>query len=750
MILSHSLQPELSHIEKIHDDLDVFVTTDGIQGCVFEMPILDLESRDIESKMNALERFLAALLEGQTLRVIRRSTLGREGFHSHFRTQAIESLGWNEHRVFLSVESSPKDPLALKTWVPALFKRRSPTTHAALEFAQTIPVTMIRELGAYCLCGTELESEFRLPDVQVSKGPGYLNFGSTLLGIIRVYKPGVQALEISSLSTLLMDIPLPFEVTVSVRKVNRVMADFKLRSKLARQELNSDPTSQAKQEALQKTLSETSLQGAHLFEVEWIIALGRSSEATLRNDLDHVKSRLSALGDVMIETVGSARSYFSSRIGAPMHHHYLEEASIVPFVLPVFSSGEVLKRRSHPSKRTLVVHRVDGSLHRFDPFDSRFLAYNTIISGKTGSGKSVLAGLLSSALLQDPDIRMIKVDVGGSYKKECEALKGTQTDFRLDIPSGVNPFRTFTKTHALNESVDILAELLATLIREENEAQISKQMRGDIETSLKRFIEKFDSSAQQPPSIDAFLAAETDFPRRSLLTRWARGGVFENALKEPSHPGQIKTPQYRYFNFENIQAASNRDFSEGVMAAVIAQVNLEMLSLGDRSHGQSGERLVLFCDETKFFIDRFASFFLLTAANFRKFGHGLILMLQNIRNAEITHADGSLDSGLILNSPTRIFLPADTETEYLKSQFQFSDSHLQAIVTHPYRGREYREAVLQDDLGTRIIRVFLTDEEYWRTTSSKDDQTKFNQLRAAVPGLTLQEAIRCLIVRSGS
>lgn len=104
-------------------------------------------------------------------------------------------------------------------------------------------------------------------------------------------------------------------------------------------------------------------------------------------------------------------------------------------------------------------------------------------------------------------------------------------------------------------------------------------------------------------------------------------------------------------------------------------------------------------------------------------------MLQNIKNAEIRLPDGVIDRGLILNSPIRFFLQADTEAEYLKQQFQFDEHHLRVVVTHPYRGREYREAVLQDDTGTRVVRLYLTDEEYWRMTSTKEDVDKFNRLR---------------------
>jgi hypothetical protein len=119
-------------------------------------------------------------------------------------------------------------------------------------------------------------------------------------------------------------------------------------------------------------------------------------------------------------------------------------------------------------------------------------------------------------------------------------------------------------------------------------------------------------------------------------------------------------------------------------------------------------------------------------------------MLQNVRDAEIRLPGAAPDRGLILNCPIRFLLQADTETDYLREQFQLSEQHLSVVVSSPYRGREYREAVLQDDRGTRVVRLYLTDDEYWRMTSTKEDVDKLNRLRAEIPGLTIEEAIRCL------
>jgi type IV secretory pathway VirB4 component len=403
--------------------------------------------------------------------------------------------------------------------------------------------------------------------------------------------------------------------------------------------------------------------------------------------------------------------------------------------------------RGELSSRTLLLHREDHTVHGFDLFHPSFNGYNTLITGKAGSGKSVFGNLLSSSLLHDPDIILTKVDVGGSYKKESEIYGGNTVNFSLDRASGINPFRIFQDLADSNEAISTLTEFLCTLIKDEDEKVISKSIRAEVEEKLKLFSEKIKKSPFKP-TLDSFLENTPEFPRRALLSRWTKGHVFENALKESEVSSTNAGNRYNYYNFENIQGAANPDYAMGVMAAVIAQVNLEMLRISRNK--TSNQRFVFFCDETKFFIERNSEFFLLTTANFRKFGHAVILMAQNVRDFDIQRSEGDLDHGIILNSPSRIFFETHLPEDYLRSEFQLGNEEIDTILKNPYRGNDYRKAVLQDDIGTRVIRLYLTPQELWRVTSKREHTLKYEKLRQAVPELTADEAIYALARTQGA
>lgn len=698
--------PEVSHVEE-SSPYPTFQTMDGTQGIYFRAPLIDLESPDAARRLFALQSALRDLTPGILFRVISRFAA------ENGRLRAECLLGFER--------------FASSRW--SLGRKRV----SRLPFVDELPVESLKALLVQPLDVADVPSLFSLSSC-IARKRAHLDSGSEVIGVLRLYRQGPHEISEESLANAFASLPLPFEVSVSITKLSKQDTEWRLRSRHARQEGTRDPLAESRLSATEDVISETTLQGRGLVKLEWLVVLKRQSEEVLRRDLASLRSTLRSFGEVMIETLGCVPSYRASLPGSRQHHTFFEFEDTAAMYIPMYAHGESPSGEA-PPKRALRLRREDGSIHSFDLFSKRFLAYNAIISGKTGSGKSVLANALSYALLRDPAVTMCKIDVGGSYRKECELLGGVETTFSMQRPSGVNPFRFIATTENTNDVVDTLTTLVTSLLREEGERVAPKSLASVVGEALKGY-----SKEARSHSLDDFCAWSKDLPRKELLKRWCRDGVFENALKEGDADGL--TPRYRYFNFESIQNAANADFAEGVMAAVIASINLEMLSIG--AGDTSGRRFVLVCDETKFFIDRNAQFFLLTTANFRKFGHAVILITQKIQNFDLDLGFGKRDSGLILNSPIRFFLEQDTEREYLESMFGLGPRFTNRITENPYRGKEYREAVLQDDVGTRIVRLALSPEEYWRVTSTREDNEKLGHLRKAVPGLTLEEAIRCL------
>ena len=70
-----------------------------------------------------------------------------------------------------------------------------------------------------------------------------------------------------------------------------------------------------------------------------------------------------------------------------------------------------------------------------------------MIIGQTGSGKSVLTGLLIENLTAKDNTSVQILDVGSSHTNTVKALGGKVRTFSLSKPSGINPFKYVTDQH---------------------------------------------------------------------------------------------------------------------------------------------------------------------------------------------------------------------------------------------------------------------------------------------------------------
>lgn len=689
---------------------------------------VDLESNSFQQRLELLQVALRELPENQTLRVILRRNQENTPFGRGIRSEGISEIGWIAETLYVGVEDGSIQ--SLNPFSKSMGKKKARN----LE----IPESLVSALGLRSLDREVLRSEYFYRAKNIKVAPKYIDRGEDLVGVVRIHKPGLNALDATSVYRALSGIPLPFEVSVTLRKTPKVSADVGLRLKIERSNLLNDVTSIDRKNANEETLRKLSLENGSMFEIEWLLVLKRSSEESLRLDLGRAKSSLAQMADVTIETFGALNSYRACFPAEKQHLTFKELSDSVAYYLPCFTFGEGGRVES-PRDRTLALHRCDGSIKEFDLFSDKYLAYNALVIGKTGSGKSVLTSLITRSLLKDENVNLIKIDVGGSYRKECIEFQGKEYTFSLDKPLGINPLKFISRITEKNAALETLKQFVSSLIREEDEQYLSKGIQGEIERELQRYLSE---DCERSKSIDDLLLKCPSFPRRDLLSRWGKDGIFGNALLDREH--EENPNRYRYFNFENIVGAANKEYASGVMASVIAAVNLEMILSGDRLSNPNGKRLVLICDETRFFIDKNAEFFLLTTANFRKFGHGVILINQNIKNLEIRAANGELDRGLFINSPIRFLLQADYDESYLLNTLNLHPYHVDILTKHAHRGSEFREVVLQDDEGTRVLRVYLTEHEYWSTTSSNKDNQKIRELMDAVPGLSLKEAVKCL------
>jgi conjugal transfer ATP-binding protein TraC len=80
-----------------------------------------------------------------------------------------------------------------------------------------------------------------------------------------------------------------------------------------------------------------------------------------------------------------------------------------------------------------------GQLLNWNPFDNKSGNYNTIVAGRSGTGKSVfMQDMLLNGLRMG--VKVYILDVGRSYKKLCDLVEGQEIEFSKNSPICLNPF----------------------------------------------------------------------------------------------------------------------------------------------------------------------------------------------------------------------------------------------------------------------------------------------------------------------
>lgn len=700
--------------------LTFWQTTDNKIGTGFTIEHCDLESNNSADFAERLTLVLKALNPNVLGRVHLKCYNSTFVSKENFRSEAIDKLGYKSKRVYFYINHLPNafDFQNLKSFFASGIKNTK-EVDALLDIQSSFKSAGFK---VQPLHENSIEHLFEY-NFELSKNLKSIETPFDSIGVIRLTKQNPSELDLRSLNRFLNSLT-DYEISVSFRRLAEAHSKLLLEKRLKQQRSHSDISSKTQTLETEKYLKSQFERGIQLFETEFLIIINRTTEELLLKELQNIVLSLHSYADFKIETYGVAESYIASHPASEQHVTLLESDETLPMMLPLFFESDVVERHS---SRSLTLFRSDKTVSNFDLFDPKFSCFNSIIVGTSGKGKSVLTGLLTRALLTDPNISVIKVDVGGSHSKECSLLSGTEYALKLDEPSGINPFAVLKTKTSDSEKIAILSKFLSVLIQENGESSFTKELRSQIEDSISAYL----GSNPEIPNIDDFFNSSKDFPRKNLLKRWVTGGLYESAFKT-FNTSESHKPRLRYYNFSQVFQASDPEFAQAGIAAVLAQFNIDCIEA-------KGKRLVLICDETPFFIKSCFDFFKFSTANVRKYGHAVILISQLSTDLIVGG-----DSGIIENSPQRFLFSVDGSTIDYQRRFNLSDVQIESIKNLKSFPKVVSQVYLQLGEKGKTLSILITPEEYWSLTSSQPDQVKLNDLMKAVPGLKLNEAISCL------
>lgn len=710
-------------LETIEIDLfKVSFSSNGMAFLCLSLDVIDLESNDHTFQIEQFSRFFSEISPQMTVRIYKNSW--SEHGLPHNRAELTEDLAYFDSSILLVIEK--------KLSLPFLghFKKEF-SEELAKDFVSSIPFGILEYanllIESINLENTGLLHFFRNPTSQ--RGP-ILDQVDSVGGILNLTKLSSHPLRFDEFYQISSFLPQGSLICLRINRMTDSKAERFLRIKSNRALIGSDRLHASKYLDYQKNLEEVAMNDEKLIEFEFSVILQAQSDTELRALLEKTKNILKPIGEIYIETFGAKRVFSSLAPGGSKHHFLIEKASHIPFYLPIAGLETPRLTQKNRAENSLPIHRLNETLHYIDLFNPLYESYSVNIIGRPGTGKSVLTNLITQNLACDPDVRIILIDVGGSHSKNTENLGGEEFTLSTSIPSGLNPFSLIDPTEVNSDSIRILAEFVLSLIKEEDELFIRKDIRAEIEESLTRYFNKRPIK----PSLEDFYNSSKNLPRRDLLSRWVGSGVygqcFQSTQIEPNH-----LPKLSYFNFKEIDQAIDQDFSQGGLGGILATFNLMV------QKKKSNERFVFIADEVPVFIKRSFSFFELSISNIRKKGDAFITIAQRSE-----HLCPGGNTSIIDNSPTQFLFSQDGSEETFKDRMRLTNLDLKKIENLNRIPGQFSECFIRDSLGKRTLRIRLSQLEHWLFTSKKEDQLKIESLLREVPGLTRQEAISCLAI----
>lgn len=706
------------------NQLGLFTTKHGGYGRCFETSTLDVESNDFEEMERLLKSLVSKMEAGFSYKFYLKAESQKEFPTEISRTEALKRVGAIRYRAFLVVTVLPSFLHKLKLIYQSFTKN---------EFSLDKHLdSHLRDLRIFDEpFKASPISEAKLDEIVVGVQkdanktikPPIIDYGHVFHSAVSLNATSTDPLDFERVSEALCHLTPPYTICYTLSPYSTEISEAKVRA-LSNRWKNGLLAQNLDSYSAEELLSKVCNEGQRLFDMEYVVGISRSCETECRLAITEFEHRLEKNGDFSRSFYNLEFEHGSLYAAGDMANPITEVEECVPIYNPIVLAG---KSNIESQKDHFVFHRKNDSLDGFDLFDQSYANFSACIFGKSGSGKSVLTNLLTRSLLNDPMNKIIKVDVGGSHSKETAALGGEEFRLTMSEPSGINPFRTASELDDIDSATNVLSNFLSVLILENGEIEISKQTRSELENALSQYL----SQNPQTPSLSDFLKSGPGIPRKDLLARWGDRGVYKNAFKEKP---KTQKPQshLRYFNFSEIFQASDPDYGQGGFAAIMAQFNFEMMK-------KDGSRLIFMADETPFFINRCFSFFKFSTANVRKFGGSFITIAQNSSDVVVGG-----DTGIIDNSNTKFLFSIDGQPEAFQKRLSLNSRQIYQLESLKREPGRYSEALLTDGLSSKVIRLRVSPEEYWSVTSSHKDKSIIENLIQTIPGLTEEEAVRCL------
>jgi len=388
-------------------------------------------------------------------------------------------------------------------------------------------------------------------------------------------------------------------------------------------------------------------------------------------------------------------------------------------------------------------HNRQSGLVSFDPFDSVNLPnFNALVTGSSGAGKSFLNNLiLLQYMTQKPLVFVI--DIGGSYSKLCEFMKGQYIEIgppkEGEIRRAINPFQLEDgETTPSSQKIKFLLALLESMFTDTDDEKLQKLSKSLLEEVIvKTYKTAFESEGRTPRLSDLRKLLEASSERElqnfaKMLYPWTEDRAYGKLLDRDNELDLNSD-----FVVFDLKGLSSYPDLQAVMILIITDFIVGKVESKNLTY--YGRRKRILMDECwELLKSRAASNAMeYWVRTLRKSGSGITFVTQGLPEV----AAHPIGSAILGNTATKFILLQKGDLTPVRDILRLNDQELALVSSLRQQKGVFSEAFLASNDDRTVIRSYPTPAEYWLATSDRDDNNALEEFRQKHPEMSMPEII---------
>lgn len=441
------------------------------------------------------------------------------------------------------------------------------------------------------------------------------------------------------------------------------------------------------------------------------------------------------------ETLAGKEAFFKSIPGTCQGlRHKKMKSSNAAHLMPVFSSWQ-----GNPTPVCLLPTR-DGQLFSLDPYAEHLPAWNGIVFGSSGSGKSYtvvqLMAMFYGKTTQNSNgkasrPRIVWIDNGASSQRLIEVLDGEFLDLNLQSGMCLNMF-DLQEGEAVPSPARMrtLLAVLEMILKNDDKQSLDKHAKALLEEQLHKVYTEAKGKIPTLSDLKALLDKHPDEQMRKfgeVLYSWTGDSAYGQMLD-----GQTNVELSKDLVSIEVQQLSNYSDLKDVLLLLLTSYIQDVAS-----SDLEREYLLIIDEAERLFQSELARQVVITCyRTWRKFRSGIWCLSQNYKDFM---ADKELKDALMTNTTSVVILrQSKIDWDDFQKTFDFNDTQIECIKSLTIKKGQYSEFYYLQDDREAILRLTPEPLSHWIATSDANDKLLIAETEKQNPTMSKLEVLEQL------